>query len=293
MKYICLLVMTAILSLPVSGSDAKQAHLLCCGMEEVFLLQKNSGEKLWSWRASDSPEIPKQLYSQFHTTADCKPYPQQLLLIVSSSSGVALIQRDTKKCLFYASARNAHSACLLPQNRIAVASSTGGDQLLVFSRNQSGYPPLTSIPLKGAHGVHWDKQSGVLWALGDDELLRCNIAEKDGKVSIIVKKRWKLPSYGGHDLSPVAGKKAFYITTNSQVYQFNTDTGQFSIFTPMKGFALVKSVDQMTINGSIVFHQATSQNWWSHTIRFAGTDTILHLKNKKLYKVRWDRPLKN
>jgi hypothetical protein len=153
-------------------------RVICCGGSEVFVLAveqeaeegKSAPAKLWTWQAADSPEIPEAMRAQFRTTDECKSYGDRLL-ITSSSGGVALIQRRDKKCLFYTSAKNAHSACLLPGDRLAVASSYGGDELLIFSHAEvTTATPLARLKLVGAHGVVWDEKRSRLWALGGEEL---------------------------------------------------------------------------------------------------------------------------
>lgn len=275
---------------PVFSAE-KWPNLICSGWDEVFVI---SGEaptkKLWSWRAVDSPELPSRLHRAFRTTDECKPYKEDLLLITSSASGVALLRRSDKSCLFYATARNAHSACLLPGNRVAVAASNGGDQLMIFDRRQPGSDALATIPLKGAHGAHWDSGTRILWALGNGELLKCRLAGEDGETKLTVAKRWKLPTYGGHDLSALPGNTGLFITSNSHVYRFLFASETFKPDPLLGPEAIVKSVDQFEANAPIVYHQAKRPNWWSDTIRFGGSDKVIRLPGERLYKVRWDRP---
>ena len=58
------------------------------------------------------------------TIDECKVVDNnRKMLVTSSSGGCVLIDIATKEVLFYATARNAHSAELLPEGRIAVALS--------------------------------------------------------------------------------------------------------------------------------------------------------------------------
>ena len=126
----------------LSGSLHAGEQLIVCGGPEVFIIPADAErvadkDRLWRWRAADSPEIPEEMHTQFRTTDECKPVGESIL-ITASSGGVALVRRKDKKCLFHASAKNAHSACLLPKDRVAVASSHGGDEVLLFALDRSG-----------------------------------------------------------------------------------------------------------------------------------------------------------
>ena len=115
-------------------SHAETPLLICCGADEVFIIDPAQPHvKKWSWRAADSPAIPESFRNKFRSTDDCKPYAPNQMLITSSSDGVALIDRRTRKCLFLAQSRNAHSACLLPGNQVVVAASNGGDGVVTLS----------------------------------------------------------------------------------------------------------------------------------------------------------------
>jgi hypothetical protein len=73
-------------------------------------------------------------------------------------------RRKNKKIHFFTKVRNAHSACLLPGGKVAVASSFGGDEVKIFGREKSGenIEPLMKVPLYGAHGVGRLMPSGGL-----------------------------------------------------------------------------------------------------------------------------------
>lgn len=287
-----LFVLAATLLLGTNPSST--SSLICCGGEEVFVLRVNAKEpkmsdRTWRWRATDSPEIPDGAHSWFRSTDECKPL-QDSILITSSSGGVALVRRSDKSCLFYTHARNAHSACMLPDNRIAVASSFGGDELLLYDVGDSTKQakPVANISLRGAHGAVWDSDRDRLWALGSDELLLVEIRKNGNRVKLLKRKSWKLPSPGGHDLAQMRDQHRLYVTTNEHVYQFDKRQGQFSLDRTLGNHKKVKSVTPHPITGEVVYHQATDRNWWSDTIRFVGDRGNLRLTNERLYKVRWD-----
>jgi hypothetical protein len=194
--------------------------------------------------------------------------------------------------LFFTSAKNAHSACSLPKERIAVASSTGGDELLLFSLKQSGekMAPLARLELSGAHGLVWDQDRELLWALGTHELLLVQVRDRDDKTELVVTDRRKLPTAGGHDLSPARDKRYLYVTSNTAVYRFDTTQKRFEAFKPLAESIAIKSIDEHPISGTIAFHQAdhTNKVWWSDTIGLLEPAGKIVLPDERLYKIRWD-----
>lgn len=267
--------------------------LICCGMEEVFIIPTDAedGAKKWSWQASESPQIPADSHKWFRTTDECKPVGDHLL-ITSSSGGVALIRRKDKQCDFLARVGNAHSACLLPGGLIAVAGSTSSNIVVLFDRTQKTIPAVAKLtfPLKGAHGVRWDRKRNRLWALGEAELVLLEIRD----AAFHEEKRWPLPKFGGHDLSPAMEPDQFFITVDEAVFVF--DCGKLT-FTPhplLGDFSHVKSIDFCPTKKLLAIQQANSKQWWSHQIQFVADDAskrrVMELKDEKLYKTRWDIP---
>ncbi|WP_253154822.1 DUF6528 family protein [Stieleria tagensis] len=284
------------LALTPADAMADPHDLICCGAEQVFVTTlERPQEKKWVWQATQSPSIPSEFHKRFRTTDDCKPYEDELLLITSSSGGVALIDRSTKESQFFAVSKNAHSACLLPGRQLAVASSTGGDQVQFFNRDDNQKPAavVQAIPLLGAHGTVWDAKRQCLWALGEKELLALVADTKSAaQERWTVRSRTPLPSNGGHDLSPNRDGKQLFVTTDTQVLKFDCDTLAFAVADGFGDQAKVKSVDRNVASDRIVFHQATAENWWSDTIRFTDGKK-LKLADERLYKVRWDTPLRS
>lgn len=282
------------MALAVTGSLNASERLIVCGGSEVFIVPADAErvaekDRVWRWRAEDSPEIPAEMHPQFRTTDECKPVGESIL-ITASSGGVALVRRKDKKCLFFTTAKNAHSACLVPKERLAVASSHSGDEVLLFALNRPGkdVAPLARMKFDGAHGVLWDVDRNRLWALGTKELLLIELRGKDEGIELIVDKKWALPTAGGHDLAPAKDQRFLLVTTNTRVYRFDTKEGQFELLPKLAKQPSVKSIDQHPQTGMIVYHQGTEKTWWSDTIRFLEPERKLTLPDERLYKVRWD-----
>ena len=157
-------------------------------------------------------------------TDECKPVDgNSKILITSSGGGVVLADRETKKTLFYAYAPMAHSAELLPGNRIVVALSTaeGGNSIELYD---IGKPEKVMFKdsLYSGHGVVWMPELKRLFALGYDELRSYSLKGWDTeKPELLLTEMYKLPEDGGHDLSKVTESKLI-LSTHDGVWMFNT-----------------------------------------------------------------------
>lgn len=123
---------------------------------------------------------------------------------------------------------NPHSAELLPDGNIAVAASTGGWVRVYASSQGADAAAYAEYPFPGAHGVEWDAERGILWALGDDHLVALEVSGTPDEPHIRETLKVPLPSPGGHDVHPVYGDRdRLWISTRAKVYQYIKSTGQF------------------------------------------------------------------
>ncbi len=271
-------------------------ELIVCGWDEVFVIDVGEANatppaKIWSWRAAECSNLPEAWAPLFRTTDDCKPVAQgRQILITSSGGAVALVDRQTKEAVFYARAANAHSADLLPGNRVAVAASVSdqGNRLIVFAPGTPG-EELWSDRLYSAHGAVWDNERKLLWALGDDQLRGYRLLDWDGlKPRLELAARHTLPEGGGHDLSPVPASPELIVTTSRHVYRFNRDRPGFQPFEKLADRESVKGVSIHPTTGRVAFVQAERPEWWSDDIGFLNPDGRLTFAGERLYKARWN-----
>jgi len=272
-------------------------ELILCGAEEVFILALGPGsnpaaEKVWSWRATDSAEIPESLRRAFRSTDDCKPLEDGRKILISSSSGaVAAVERETKRALFCASVINAHSIEALPGGRVAAAASVSdspeGNRLILF--DMASKREIASDRLVSAHGVVWDEKRGLLWALGNDELRAYRVAESQGgKEPLKVELQVKLPESGGHDLSPIPGTPLLFISTNTHCWLFHRDTRTIAPHDLLADTPRVKSYSVHPVTGRVAYVQAEGSDWWAERVHFLRPEGVLHLPGQRLYKARWN-----
>lgn len=133
---------------------------------------------------------------------------------------------------------NPHSVELLPSGNLVIASSTGNTLRLFYTSailegkvgTANRYKDYT---LTDAHGVLWDPEREVLWALGGHEL-RAYRLEGEGKREELVEISdmvYPLPENRqlGHDLSPdYADSRYLYVTVGAAIMRFDKETGLFS-----------------------------------------------------------------
>lgn len=273
------------------GTSAPPSDLIVCGGDEVVILNlrdPSGPRKVWSWRAADRPELPEALRNKFGSTDDCKPVEGgRKILITSSGGAVALVERATGNVLFHAAAPNAHSAEVLPGNRLVVACSTNpaGNRLDLYDLGVSDRP-LASDELQGAHGVVYDAERAVLWALGTVELRSYVVATN----ALVRKKTFTLPNEGGHDLRPIPDRPGLVVTTHHHVWVFDRDLLTFRTFPQLGDFHHVKSMDFDPESGALAYVKAET-SWWAERVTFQGIERTVEFPGKKVYKARWSPPL--
>ena len=291
-----LLVAPVLPTLAVSGllgpsrtSAERATHLVCAGGKEIFILDagdlaKGIARKIWSWTASPETGVPENRTKWFANLDDAKPiHDGKQVLITASNSGVALVDIASRKVTWMATVRNAHTAEMLPSGMIAVASSIGGDELLVFDpKSPTPESPICRTPLPSAHGLVWDDDRKTLWALGYDELRAYKIASKDvTQTQLELRKTHKLPGIGGHDLRAVPKSAGLLISNKEHVYIFDRTKEQFTEHTTLGKIEKVKSIDVHPVTGQLV------HSLWGQKITLSNPDSEIKTGTSIVYKARW------
>jgi hypothetical protein len=285
---------------PAQQAESARAELILCGWDEVFILELShatdvSPGKLWSWKAADCLNLPDSMKSRFATTDECKVLKGGgRILITSSSDGVALVEREGGSVLFYALAANAHSAEFLPGERIAVAASHraggGGDRLIVFDLDTPG-KELCSCDLPWGHGVVWDEQRELLWALADKDIRVFELKNwQSANPSLERVDLIELPESGGHDFSPVPGTEKIALSTSNHCWLFDRLRRSFEPHPELAEKPGVKCISYNPSTGQVAWVQAEGENWWAERVRFLHPEHTLRLPGRRLYKARWNIP---
>ncbi|MGE9695827.1 DUF6528 family protein [Streptomyces sp. NRRL F-5630] len=203
---------------------------------------------------------------------------------------------------------NAHSIELLPSGNVAVACTSGGLVRLYAASQSPTSTAFTSVVLAGAHGVQWDPASGLLWAVGDHELVGYRPTGSAGQEKLLREKTFSLDSLNelsgtpqGHDLYAVSGQPdLLWVTTRTGVYQFSIGRGQFAPYPGTSWCSAqqdgVKSISNV---GTSIAMTAPDGNlakaWWSRRVHVEdGPGQVTHVLGGEgyggVYKARWWQP---
>ncbi|MDR0582070.1 MAG: WD40 repeat domain-containing protein [Prevotellaceae bacterium] len=275
-------------------------YLITCGQDQLYILdaQTSNGQELnivWRWKLADAAsQLPTAYMNYMKTLDDCKSVDDNTKLLMTSSTGggVLLLERSTKKCLFYAHAPQAHSADLLPNGKIVVALSTTeqGNSIEVYDINKPE-EVLFRDELHGAHGAVWMAARNRFYALGSSVLREYSLKNWGSNTpELILEKEWSVPLGNGHDLSAV-NSNTFLVSSNSsasfagKVYLFEIDTGKFTLFEPEILSGDIKSVNYIQETGWLVYTQA-EENYWTENIYMINPTKKLTIPGYRMYKVR-------
>ena len=245
----------------------------------------------WTWHVEEAFDLPVEYRNTFFNHLDeCKAVDQgRKFLLTSSAGGVALLEKASKQILFYAHVANAHSAELLPNDRIVIAASTHeqGNRLELYDLKQSE-KPLFKDSLYSGHGVVWDGDKQLLYALGYDELRAYSLLDwNTDRPKIQRRKSWKIPGVSGHDLAPVPGdKNQLLLTEHESVWIFDKTTFDFTPFDPLADKKDVKALSLHPVSGRIAYIQADT-SWWSEQVYLLDPQRRISFPGIRLYKVRW------
>jgi hypothetical protein len=205
---------------------------------------------------------------------DCKPVEDNTKILITSSRGFALIlDRDSGEMLWYSSnSTNAHSAELLPNNRIVVACSDGGDCLQVFDRSTSN-KVVCSTPLTSAHGVLWNEKHQRLYAIGGNYMYIYKLVDWE-TASPKLELEKTISTYrivnGTHDLTYV-NEDTFLVSGQYSAF-YDINKGAFTQLPRFMGSNALKSVNYNITTGGCWYVDATNPEgeftWSSKTIHY-------------------------
>ena len=156
-------------------------------------------------------------------------------VILVAGSRSTILSYPSGKRIWYTSTpgSNPHSIEMLPSGNIVIASSSDGILRLfktsaLVDKNKDVAKAYTDYTLDDAHGVLWDPEYQLLWALGayDLKAYRVEGTGTEEKLVEVPKMSLKLPEskYWGHDLSPdYTNTRYLYITVGACVLRFDKE----------------------------------------------------------------------
>jgi hypothetical protein len=268
--------------------------------DRLMIIDPESREVVWEWIAPDDPDIPAERKKWFTNPSDAKATSDKKTILFSCSGGaVGALDVKTKKLIWYTcSGSNPHSIEPLPDGNVATASSNGNFVKVIPSTGQRGYIDSTRFikdTLTTAHNVVWDRKRGLLWSAGLLEIIACKYAggqilpgdrgQPGGQAPPGLQEvvRIRLPDPDGHDLIQL-DDSTLLLSTDHNIWLFNTGTGVFSVYT---GCVPHKGIKSISFSGKTAILVYPNQVWWSDRVYNCDGSVLYQLDKARFYKVRF------
>ncbi|MFI4860520.1 MAG: DUF6528 family protein [Phycisphaerales bacterium JB063] len=249
----------------------------------------------WIWDPATADGLTAQQRQWFGNPTEAKPVRGgEQLLITASGGGLALVDFPSGRVAFAAHVGgNPHSAALLPGGGIVVASSNG-DRVTLYLPEASNNPIQTTT-LVDAHGLEWDEERHCLWALGGKTMAQYGYDPEADNPELILQQSFDLPvtpesqqypRHGGHDLVPIPGEDAYFVTDMDHLWRFDPETLAFDPLEQRHLMPGSNSISQLGPGGEIIVLQET-ESWWATGPRTLDDEQVWHLPDARIYKARW------
>jgi hypothetical protein len=270
------------------GAFAQQRILLAeQAGQRIAIADVATGKIIWEWKPSLS-NIDSAHWKWFSNPSEVKPvYGEKYILITASGGGVALIRMADKKTLFYAYAGgNPHSAEVLPDGNIVVASSSG-NYLTVFHTDTLATKPATAssrVYIDFGHNVVWDRKRQLLWSADRHQLKTFRYNFDCAHPALAIIDSMPLPGQQSHDLFPTLDGDTLWLTNTSHVYRLELSTRRLlPAETPQKD---VKSISSGPAGYPTIL-SIPQEQWWTDELKDVGGRILFKQKGLKIYKARW------
>lgn len=268
--------------------DCKQCIVLCeQSRHRVVIADVSSNRIVWEWTAEVS-NVAQDHIKWFNNPDEAKPvYNNKFILATASGGGVALIRIADKKTVFYAYAGgNPHSAEVLPDGNIVTSSSTGNFLTLfkVDTLNFHASVFSKTYPIIDGHNVVWDKRREVLWAGSGAQLYAYAYNADCSDPALTLTDSISLPG-NLHDLFPIHGKDALWLTTDANIYSFDIPQRKFDLVEAELSDH-IKSVSSGPIAFPVILIHP-KEKWWTDEV-LSSTGERIYMKGRfRIYKARW------
>ncbi|WP_372405943.1 DUF6528 family protein [Streptomyces luteireticuli] len=286
---------------PIATADqaTRSVHVLKASQRTWDTDDRTAGGVLWSWTADGLEELadldPASSWKN-PSEAKLRTLDGRRYLLATASGGLAAVVGYPGREIYWAARTgtgNAHSIDLLPDGNVAVAASTGGYVRLYAASTGRRATWHTEVPLPGAHGVHWDPGTRLLWALGSRDLIALRVGGPSDDPDLTVVHRTPLPTRNGHDLAPVLGHRGrLWVTTGSAVYQYATARHGFVDYPLRSRISApgVKSIGDDPATGRILVARPEPGHaceWCTSVLTLYQPDGTRRLLHGAMYKARW------
>lgn len=196
-----------------------------------------------------------------------EPLETYVLCVTSSSGYIGIAEYPSGKCVWEttASGLGPHAIEYLPDGNVAVAcsgnsSSDNGCIKLYRVTPGKAANSVKTYKLSGAHGVIWDDDSKLLWALGSSELRAYRLGGTEKSPELIRAEGLGTTAVsGGHNLSAVSSDPDRLWISGTKIWQYCKSTGQLSTAfngTEQITVSSTKSIDSYE-DGTVIVAAAT------------------------------------
>ncbi|MFD7594696.1 DUF6528 family protein [Kitasatospora sp. NPDC059812] len=282
--------------------DQESRSVLVLQSAEELMAYRGPGwlPVVWGWNADRAAGLADLTPARSWTNPDeAKSRVRQgrRYLLTTASGGLAAVVDTTTGATRWAAdlggAANPHSIELLPDGNVAVAASGGGWVRLYAASQGPRATAHAGYPLPGAHGVHWDGRTGLLWVLGDDVLTALRVGGTPAAPTLTAVRSTPLPDHGGHDLAPVLAEPGrFWVSTLTGLWRYDPAADRFTAVRLDDPAAVrdVKSVGDEPGTGRLLTvapDHSGPCSWCTSVITLHRPDGTRTLRGTHLYKARW------
>ncbi|MFB6890277.1 DUF6528 family protein [Kitasatospora sp. NPDC056327] len=284
--------------------QASRRVLVLQSAEELSALAAFGGQDgrpvVWSWSADAAGDVrdldPRRSW-EHPDEAKSRVRHGRRYLLTTASGGLAAVVDTTTGAVAWATdtgpAANPHSAELLPDGNVAVAASTGGWVRLYAASLGPRSTAHAEFRLPGAHGLHRDGRTGLLWALGDETLTALRVGGTAAAPTLTAERTVPLPERGGHDLAPVlAAPGRFWVSTAAHLWRYDPAADRFSRIRlgSERAEREIKSVGDEPGTGRLLTAAPDHTgpcSWCTSVLTLHRPDGARSLPGTHLYKARW------
>jgi hypothetical protein len=285
------LIYAATTLLPADTSTQQRIILAEQSQHRIAIANVSTQQIVWEWKPALSNVKPEHV-KWFNNPSEAKVVSDgKYVLTCASGGGVALVRIADKKTVFYAYAGgNTHSAELLPDGNIVTASSTGNFITLFSVDTLRAAEQVYSrkIPLAFGHNVVWDKNRQLLWSAAMAELKAFRYNFNKAEPNLLQDTVIALPGTEAHDLFPVYGDDALWLTNTTHVYQYKL-AGHHLTQLDTRYQENIKSITSGPAGLPVIIIKPKTSWWTDEVIDIAGK-RIFFGEGLKIYKARWVLP---
>jgi WD40 repeat protein len=244
-----------------STSKGTNPSLAFCGDQYIYMIDANKASEsryqnavVESWNAAtfaDTIGLPENLCKYI---TECKPVNDGKDLLITSYNGWAIMLNvETGNVPFHTvMSFGAHSADLLPDNRVAVACANPGNSIQIYDLNNNDHI-VSNVKLSGAQGVCWNDDLQRLFAINQNSLNSYRLVDwNTNHPSLELVSSIATPNENMKDLSIVSSNKLCVAGSGLFIYDISENT-----FTEMTQFSSSKVIN------SANFNETTGEAWYT------------------------------